>query len=304
MIKTGLLLAAMTALFMTVGALIGGNQGMAIAFIFALCSNAFAYWFSDSMVLRMHRAEPMNETHHARWLRLIERLSQNAHIPVPKAYIMHNMQPNAFAAGRSPSHAAVAVTSGLLDMLNEREVAAVISHELGHIKNRDTLTMTVTATIAGAIGALANFAMFFGGRSRDGRSNPLATIAVALLAPFAAMIVQMAISRTREYGADKAGAEISGDPLALASALNKISHAAKQIPNMAAENNPATAHLFITNPLHMRKMDGLFSTHPNPENRIQALQVMAAEMQDSHSAVDAPAYESTPAPVRRGTFDF
>lgn len=303
MMKTGLLLAALTALFMTVGALIGGTQGMIVALGFALLSNAFAYWFSDSVVLRMHRAEPMDDIRHGRWLRIIRELSARAGIPAPKAYIMHNMQPNAFATGRSPNHAAVAVTTGLLDMLQEEEVAAVIAHELGHIKNRDTLTMTITATIAGAISSLAQFAMFFGGNNRDSRSNPLVTLAIVIFAPLAAMIVQFAISRTREFSADKAGAEISGMPLMLASALRKISRASRHIPNMAAENHPESAHMFIMNPLHMHKIDGLFSTHPDPEKRIALLEEMARATGHSTDHF-MPDREDSLQKARRSTFDF
>lgn len=303
MVKTFLLLAALTALFVVVGGMLGGEQGMAIALMFALATNAFAYWFSDSLVLKMHGAQPMDASRHEWLLSTIERLSNNAGIPVPKAYIMQNPQPNAFATGRSPSHAAVALTTGLLDTLTDDEIEGVIAHELAHIKHRDTLIMTVTATIAGAISALANFAMFFG-HGRGERSNPLAGIAIAILAPFAAMIVQLAISRTREYGADRGGAEISGKPLALASALAKISQASKRIPNMAAENNPATAHLFISNPLYLRKTDGLFSTHPAPENRIQALQELAQFMGRSGMPSSANGSTAHLAKPRKGTFNF
>lgn len=275
MTKTFLLLAAITALFMVVGQLIGGESGMWVAFAFALATNAFSYWFSDSVVLRMYRAQPINAVTNPALYHMIERLAQRAAIPMPKPYVIESPQPNAFATGRSPAHGAVAMTTGIVQLLSERELAGVIAHELAHIKNRDTLTMTVTATLAGAIGALSNFAMFFGGRAQGGeRRNPLALLLVSLLAPLAAMLVQMAISRTREYGADATGAAICGDPLALASALEKIHNVAQRVDNTVAENNPATAHMFIINPLHKYKMDNLFSTHPNTANRIEALRAM------------------------------
>lgn len=303
MVKTFLLLAAMTALFMVVGSMIGGESGMMTALVFALVTNAFAYWFSDSIVLKMYRAKPIGPSDHPGLHQMIASLSARAGIPVPKAYIIENPQPNAFATGRSPHHAAVAVTTGLLEMLESREIAGVLAHELAHIKNRDTLIMTVTATIAGAISALAHFAMFFGGSSRDSRFGPIGAIAVAILAPLAATVVQFAISRTREYSADATGAEISGEPLALASALGKISSATRRIPNIQAENNPATAHLFISNPLHMHKVDGLFSTHPHPQNRINALKSLAAKMGQAVGLSEAAAVHKDPI-TRKGTFGF
>ncbi|RME97692.1 MAG: zinc metalloprotease HtpX, partial [Alphaproteobacteria bacterium] len=244
--RTAILLAAMTALFMAVGAVIGGQQGMMIAFLFALGMNAFSYWNSDKMVLRMHRAQEVDERSAPELYDIVRQLAENAELPMPRVYLIHTEQPNAFATGRSPDHAAVAVTTGLLEQLSMEEVAGVIAHELAHIKNRDTLTMTITATIAGAISMLANFGLFFGG-SRD-NNNPLGfvgTLLVIFLAPLAAALVQMAISRSREYEADRLGAEICQRPLWLASALRRISQAAGRIPNMAAERNPASAHLFI-----------------------------------------------------------
>ena len=277
--KTGLLLAAMTALFMAVGAMIGGGQGALIAFVVAAGMNVFAYWNSDKMVLKMHGARPVDERSAPELYAMVRDLAQRANMPMPKVYIMENEQPNAFATGRNPENAAVAATTGIMRMLSREELAGVMAHELAHIKNRDTLIMTITATIAGAISMLANFAFLFGG-SRDGeeRPNPIAMIALMILAPLAAMLVQMAISRTREYAADKMGAEISGMPWALASALNKIQHGASRIPNDRAEANPATAHMFIINPLTKKGMDNLFSTHPNTANRIAALQAMGGTM--------------------------
>jgi heat shock protein HtpX len=276
--RTGLLMAAMMGLFLAAGYLIGREQGMLIAFVMAAGMNLFAYWNADKMVLRMHGAKQVDRQSAPEFYGLVEELSQRAGLPMPKVYIMDNPQPNAFATGRNPQNAAVAATTGLLRILNRDEVAGVMAHELAHVQNRDTLVMTMTATIAGAISMLANFGMFFGG-GRD--RNPMGAIGVILtviLAPLAAMLVQMAISRTREYGADRGGAEISGQPLALASALAKISGAARQIENPAAEANPATAHMFIINPLSGQRMDGLFSTHPDPRNRIEALKQMAQAM--------------------------
>ena len=276
MMKTGVLLAAMTALFMAVGFAVGGEIGMAIAFVVALAMNAFAYWNSDKMVLRMHNAravgpddaDPMVRAYVGDTLAL----AQRAGLPAPKVYIIEQSQPNAFATGRDPNNAAVAATTGLLQMLSREEVAGVMAHELAHVKNRDTLIMTVTATLAGAIGMLANFAMFFG---RDSRSNPLLGLAIMILAPIAAAVVQMAISRAREYSADKAGAEIAGNPLWLAGALEKIERGARAYVNPAAEQNPASAHLFIINPLKGGARDNLFSTHPATANRIARLRELA-----------------------------
>jgi heat shock protein HtpX len=273
MTKTALLMAGMTGIFLAIGYAMGGQAGMILAFLFAAGTNLFAYWNSDKMVLRMHGAREVGPGETSGLHTLIADLARNAGLPMPKVYIMENPQPNAFATGRNPKNAAVAATTGLLGMLSRDEVAGVMAHELAHIKNRDTLTMTITATLAGAIGMLANFGMFFGGgRNREGGIGPLGTIAMMILAPMAAMIVQMAVSRTREYAADRLGAEISGNPLALASALQKISATARRIENHAAEANPATAHMFIINPLSGQRMDNLFATHPATENRIAELQ--------------------------------
>mgnify|MGYP002713121316 CR=1 FL=1 len=278
MMKTGLLLAAMTALFMAVGAAIGGQSGMLIAFIVALGMNAFSYWNADKLVLRMHNAVEVDAASAPELHEIVRRLAEAAALPMPRVYVINNPQPNAFATGRNPQNAAVAATTGLLQLLNPDEVAGVMAHELAHVQNRDTLIMTVTATLAGAISMLANFAMFFGGSSRNNNGiGILGTLAMMILAPMAAALVQMAISRTREYAADRRGAEICGLPLSLASALEKISGAAQRIPNMAAERNPATAHMFIVNPLSGARMDNLFSTHPNTENRIAQLRDIARE---------------------------
>ena len=278
-LRTGLLMAALMGLFLAAGYLLGREQGMLIAFVMAAGMNLFAYWNADKMVLRMHGARQVDQRSAPEFYGLVEELAQRAGLPMPKVYLMDNPQPNAFATGRNPENAAVAATTGLLRILDRNEVAGVMAHELAHVKHRDTLVMTMTATIAGAISMLANFGMFFGG-SRD-RNNPLGAVGMILmviLAPLAAMLVQMAISRTREYSADRGGAEISGEPIALASALAKISNAAHRIENPAAEANPATAHMFIINPLSGQRMDGLFSTHPDPRNRIEALKRIASEM--------------------------
>ncbi|MGI8853461.1 MAG: zinc metalloprotease HtpX [Methyloceanibacter sp.] len=278
--RTAILLAAMTALFMGIGYLFAGQTGMIVAFLVASGMNLFAYWNSDKMVLRMYGAREVDERSAPELYAMVRQLAQAADLPMPRVYIMENPQPNAFATGRNPENAAVAVTTGLMRTVDEGELAGVIAHELAHIKHRDTLLMTVTATLAGAISMLANFAMFFGGGSRD-NNNPLGFVGVLLmvfLAPLAAGLVQMAISRTREYEADREGAEISGRPLWLASALQKISGAAERIPNMEAERNPASAHLFIVNPLSGARMDNLFSTHPNVENRVARLTELAHQM--------------------------
>ncbi|NDV88364.1 zinc metalloprotease HtpX [Aurantimonas aggregata] len=277
MIKTAMLIAFMTALFMGVGFLIGGRAGLMIAFVVAAGMNLFSYWNSDKMVLRMHNAREVDARTAPELYRIVEGLSANADLPMPKVYVIQNPQPNAFATGRNPENAAVAATTGLLERLTPEEVAAVMAHELAHVQNRDTLIMTITATLAGAISMLGNFAFFFGGN----RNNPLGMVGLLvgmLVAPFAAMLVQMAISRTREYSADRRGAEICGNPLWLATALDKIAKSAGRIVNQDAERNPASAHMFIINPLSGQRMDGLFSTHPNPANRIAALEAMASEM--------------------------
>ncbi len=277
--RTSLLLAAMTSLFLGVGFMLGGSGGMMIALLLALAMNGFAYWNSDKMVLRMYGARAVDETSAPEYVRMVRLLAENAGLPMPKVYIIDNQQPNAFATGRNPENASVAATSGLLRMLGPQELAGVMAHELAHIRNRDTLTMTITATIAGAISMLANFALFSGGS----RNNPLGFVGVLLLmvvGPMAAALVQMAISRSREYEADRGGAEICGRPLWLASALEKMSLAAGQIDNVPAERNPATAHMFIVNPLHSGQMDSLFSTHPSTANRIARLQEIAAGAKD------------------------
>jgi heat shock protein HtpX len=279
-LRTAVLLAGITGLFLAIGYLIGGQSGMLIALAIAGAMNLFAYWNSDKMVLSMYGAREVDETTAPTFYRTVAQLAQRAEIPMPRVYVIEGDQPNAFATGRDPEHAAVAATTGLLRSLDHQEVAGVMAHELAHIKNRDTLIMTITATVAGAIGMLANFAMFAGhGRDQNGNGgNPLGmvgSILIMILAQLAAMLVQMAISRTREYAADRAGAEISGRPLWLASALEKLEAGAQRIDNPAAEANPATAHLFIVNPLHGGSMDNLFSTHPRMQNRIRRLRELA-----------------------------
>jgi heat shock protein HtpX len=286
--RTAILLAAMTALFLGVGYLLGGTGGMVMALVFALAMNAFAYWNSDKMVLRMYGARQVDRQGAPGFYGIVEQLAANAELPMPRVYLIDSDQPNAFATGRNPANAAVAATKGLLRRLSSEEVAGVMAHELAHVRNRDTLTMTITATIAGAIGMLANFALFFG----SNRNNPLGFVGVILimiLGPLAAALVQMAISRSREYEADRIGAEICGQPLWLASALEKIQAAAQGIDNEAAERNPATAHMFIINPLHARSLDSLFSTHPNTANRVGRLRQLATEMgQGGQGSQSAP----------------
>jgi heat shock protein HtpX len=280
LVRTAMLLAFMTALFMVVGFMIGGRSGMMIAFVVAAGMNFFSYWNSDRMVLSAYRAQAVDERNAPEFFAIIRDLSRNAGLAMPKVYLYDSPQPNAFATGRNPENAAVAASTGLLSALSPEEVAGVMAHELAHVQNRDTLTMTITATLAGAISMLGNFAFFFGG-NRENNNNPLGFVGVLLamiVAPMAAMLVQMAISRTREYSADRRGAEICGNPLWLASALGKIARGASNIPNYDAERNPATAHMFIINPLTGAGMDNLFSTHPNTDNRIAALQEMARGM--------------------------
>jgi len=278
MMRAAVLLAAMTGLFLAVGFFIGGQQGMLIALLLAAGMNAFAYWNSDKMVLRMYGAREVDRASAPEFYGIVETLVQRANMPMPRVYIIESPQPNAFATGRDPEHAAVAASTGLLQMLDAREIAGVMAHELTHVRNRDTLVMTITATLAGAIGYLAHFAMFLGG-NRGQRNNPLGAVGgilVMILAPIAATLVQLAISRSREYGADEGGAHISGDPLALASALAKIERGASVVPNHAAEANPATAHMFIINPLAGGGgLGGLFRTHPVTAERIARLQAMA-----------------------------
>src|SRR5262245_58436281 len=291
-LRTAILLAGLTALFMGVGYLIGGGSGAVIALIVAAAMNLASYWNADKLVLAMHDAQEVDESTAPDLVHLVQDLAHRAGLPMPRVYLMDNPQPNAFATGRNPEYAAVAATTGLLQMLSRDEVAGVIAHELGHIKNHDTLTMTITATIAGAISMLAQFGFFFGGH-RDSNNGPglIGTLAMVIIAPIAAMLVQMAISRTREYAADELGARISGRSDALASALAKISATAEAVVNPTAERAPATAHLFIVNPLTGQGMDNLFSTHPSTENRIAALQRLATEMGSSAWARQtAPAY--------------
>jgi heat shock protein HtpX len=273
-LRTGILMAALTGLFLAVGALLGGGTGVVIAFAMALAMNLFAYWNSDKVLLSMYGARQVDAASAPDLYHLVERLAAQAQLPMPKVYITENPQPNAFATGRNPEHAAVCVTSGLLGQVNQEELAGVLAHELGHVKHRDTLTMTITAVIAGAISMLANMAFFMGG---DRRNNPLGLagmLLVTLLAPIAAVLVQAAISRSREFEADRAGAEITGRPLWLASALGQIEQAAQRIENYPADANPATAHMFIVNPLH-GGISGLFATHPSTEERIARLRAMA-----------------------------
>ncbi len=274
--RTAILLAGLTALFVAVGFMIGGESGMLIALVIAIATNAFAYWNSDKMVLRMYGAQPVDARSAPELWGLIEQLTHRAGLPMPKVYLIDTPQPNAFATGRNPENAAVAATTGLLRILNHQELAGVMAHELAHVKNRDTLIMTVTATLAGALSMLANFGLFFGGNRSENNSNGIANLLLIILAPIAAMLVQFAISRTREYGADRMGAEICGHPLWLASALQKLEAGAKRIANPAADNNPATAHLFIVNPLHARSITSLFATHPSTEDRVRELRQQAA----------------------------
>jgi heat shock protein HtpX len=281
--RTGLLLAGLTGLFLAIGFLLGGQQGMVMAFIFALGTNFVSYWFSDKIVLSMYGAQEVGPGDAPELYGIVEQLARRANMPMPKVYIMDNPQPNAFATGRDPEHAAVAATTGILSLLSREELAGVMAHELAHVKNRDTLIMTIAATIAGAIGMLANFAFFFSGRrDENGQGgSPLGVIGgiiAAIIAPLAAMLVQMAISRTREYGADRMGAEICGQPLWLASALARLESGVQHIGNQEAERNPATAHMFIVNPLSGSGMDNLFSTHPSMDNRIARLQELAGAM--------------------------
>jgi heat shock protein HtpX len=279
-LRTAILLAGLTALFMAVGYVIGGQGGMMIAFLIAAAMNLFSYWNADKLVLSMTGAHEVDERTAPEVYAIVRELAGNAGLPMPRVYLMDNPQPNAFATGRNPQRAAVAVTTGLLETLSREEVAGVLAHELAHIKSRDTLTMTITATIAGAISMLAQFGMYFGGGHRDNGPGMgiIGTLLMVILAPIAAMVVQMAISRTREYAADRLGAQISGQPEWLASALAKIEQYAHAVPNEPAERNPATAHLFIINPLSGARMDNLISTHQPTANPIAALMELAREM--------------------------
>ena len=276
--RTAMLLAALTAMFIGIGYLLGGNQGMVLAFLLACGTNAWTWWNSDRVVLSMYNAQPITPAEAPRLFAMVQQLAQRAGLPMPALYVIHEDQPNAFATGRNPQNAAVAVNTGLLDLMDEREVAGVVSHELAHIKHRDTLIMTLTATLAGAIGMLAQFGFLFGGHSQDGRRNPFGPIGAMILlivGPVAAMLVQMAISRSREYEADRLGAEIAGDPRWLASGLQKLEQFKQGRVNEAAEAHPASAHMFIVNPLSGLRMDSLFTTHPPTEERIRRLLAMA-----------------------------
>lgn len=276
MMKTAVLMAAITALFMAIGSMLGGRAGMMLALVVAVGMNFFSYWFSDKMVLKMYNAREVDETSAPRFYGMVRELAQRAQLPMPKVYLIDEAAPNAFATGRNPEHAAVAATTGILNVLSERELRGVMAHELAHVKHRDILISTISATMAGAISMLANFAAFFGGRDSEGRpANPIAGIAVALLAPLAAGLIQMAISRAREFEADRGGAEISGDPAALASALDKIHRYAQGLPLHAAEAHPETAQMMIMNPLSGGGLRGLFSTHPSTEERVARLMAMA-----------------------------
>ncbi|NKI97236.1 zinc metalloprotease HtpX [Rhizobacter sp. SG703] len=277
LLKTAVLMAAITALFMAIGALIGGRAGMMVALVVAVGMNFFSYWFSDKMVLRMYNAQEVDERSAPQFYRMVHDLAQRAQLPMPRVYLINEDAPNAFATGRNPEHAAVAATTGILRVLSERELRGVMAHELAHVRHRDILISTISATMAGAISMLANFAMFFGGRDSEGRpQNPIVGLLVMLLAPLAASLIQMAISRAREFEADRGGAEISGDPQALASALQKIHRYAQGMPLEAAERHPETAQMMIMNPLSGGGLRGLFSTHPSTEERVARLLAMQA----------------------------
>ena len=291
MMKSFILMAAMTALFAFAGVAMGGLEGMIMALLFAVGMNAFAWYNSDQMVLRMYKAAPLPPSDPLH--KVVAQLAKNANLPIPKVYEIPNEQPNAFATGRNPENSAVAATTGLLSRLTKEEIAAVMAHELAHIKNRDTTVMVVAATFAGAISMLANFMMFFGNR-RNNQMGFLGILAMMILAPLAASLIQMAISRSREYEADRVGAEICGNPLWLASALQRIEGFAKKIDNFSAERNPATAHMFIINPLHAHKHDRLFSTHPSTSNRINALTNLAKDRRSNIKKTNIPKVQKIP----------
>ena len=299
--RTALLLAGLTALFMGVGYLIGGGTGAVIALVVAAATNLFTYWNSDRMVLSMYGAHQVDARSAPDIHNLVAELAQRASLPMPRVFVMDEAQPNAFATGRNPENAAVAVTTGLMQQLSREELAGVIAHELAHIKHHDTLTMTITATIAGAISMLAQFGMFFGGNRNNNGPGIIGSIAMMILAPLGAMLVQMAISRTREYEADRIGAEIAGDPQALASALQKIDAYAKRIHNPTAERNPASGQMFIINPLAGRGADNLFSTHPATVNRVRALAELGAKMGVRPRAAATPPVSAVPVTPRRAT---
>ncbi len=293
--KTALLLVVLTGIFVAMGAVVAGQTGMLIAFGIALVTNILSLWNSDTLVIKMFRGREVNAQTAPKYYELVAQLAKRAGLPMPKVYILPSAQPNAFATGRNPEHAAIASSQGLLETLSQEELAGVIAHELAHIKNRDTLTMTVAATIGGAISMLAQylqFSMLFGGQrsQRDGGLGWIGSLAVIILAPLAAMLVQMAISRSREYQADRLGSQICGNPLWLASALQKIHTKARSIINENAEAIPAAAHMFIINPLNGRGVDNWFSTHPNVENRIAELTKLAREAgiesRDNQLAID------------------
>lgn len=280
-LKTTILMAAIVALFGVVGAALGGASGMLIALVFAAGMNVYAYWFSDKAVLKMYGAEEItaDNVRFRNYYQMVKSLAENAQLPMPKVYVINESQPNAFATGRNPENAAVAATTGIMQILSERELRGVMAHELAHVKNRDTLISTISATVAGAIASIAQFGMLFGGGHNENGErnvNPIIGILVMLLAPLAASLIQMAISRSREFEADRGGAEICRDPKALASALEKIHNYAHQIPNQTAEAHPETGQMMIINPLSGRSFDSLFSTHPRTEERIEKLMQLAA----------------------------
>jgi heat shock protein HtpX len=302
-VKTLLLLSALTALFMALGFMLGGSRGALLAFVLAAGMNLFTYWNADRIVLRMHDAHEVDGRSCPKLVGIVQQLATRAGLPMPRVYLIDSPHPNAFATGRNPEHAAVAATTGLLGLLDRDEVEAVMAHELGHVRNRDTLIITMTATIAGAISFLANFGYFFGGRG-DSRGNPLAMLAAVIVAPFAAMLVHLAISRTREYSADRASAQLCRNPHALASALAKLAKGAERVPSPVAQANPATASLYIVPGLG--RGDSLFSTHPSTENRIAALEAMARDMgSPARSGVSAVpgASASVPRTRRRSALD-
>jgi heat shock protein HtpX len=298
-LRTAILLAGLTGLFMGVGYLIGGSSGALIALLIAAATNLFTYWNSDRMVLSLYGAHEVDRAAAPELYDLVAELASRAGLPMPRVFLIDEAQPNAFATGRNPENAAVAVTTGLVHSLSREELAGVIAHELAHVKNHDTLLMTITATIAGAISMLAQFGMFFGGNRDNNGPGIVGSIAMMILAPLGAMLVQMAISRTREYAADNLGARIVGQPMWLASALAKIENAAHQVPNLDAERNPATAHMFIVNPLSGHGVDNLFATHPSTENRIAALQQLATEL---GARTGAPSFPARPSYPSRGAW--
>ena len=276
-LKSFTLMAAIVALFGAIGYLLGGGAGMLIALALGGAMNFWAYWNSDKLVLRMYSAQPVDETSAPEFHGMVRELAQRAGLPMPKVYVIHEDQPNAFATGRNPENAAVAATSGIMQVLTPRELRGVMAHELAHVKHRDTLISTISASLAGAISSVAQLGMLFGGHNRDGEqgaSNPLAGILIMLFAPLAAMLIQFAISRSREFEADRGGAEISGDPKALAAALDKIERYAKGLPMPTAEQHPETAQMMIVNPLSGGGLRGLFSTHPATQERVERLLAM------------------------------